>query len=195
MSSQTAPVEQLVACVEAGDEAGVETLVGRHPGVVNVLRGASEERTALFVAARAKRARMVRLLHRCGAVLEIVNDIGRTAVHYAAIGTPDDSEAMDALIKAGANGNRSDSYGFMPLHLACQHGNVKIAKYLARNVSTDVFSPTLGGQTAAILARDASVGASLPELVFARVGAKVRLVCSHSMLLVNVVRVDGDRTA
>ena len=57
---------------------------------------------------------------------------GRTAL-MEACRSGCNTEALDALIKKGANVNAEDEYGWTPLWYAVYHGNVATVKYLLKN--------------------------------------------------------------
>lgn len=177
-------VESLVQYIEDGDYAHAEALVERsikeRLGVVNVLREGSPERTCLFVAARAKQAKMARLLLYTGADHKVVNDAGASAAHFAAMSKPDDSSCMEVLVNVRANVNLPDHLGFTPLHYACQHGNVVIAKYLARTSCFDVFETTIAGQTAGDFATLSGVTSELPQLFHASGSMSTQVKCAFS---------------
>lgn len=73
----------------------------------------------LHLATMIGSADIARLLIDGGADLDGRDAIGRAALHYAALGTPEaDAEMVQLLIDAGADVNAKDHRGCLPLDLA-----------------------------------------------------------------------------
>lgn len=87
----------------------------------------------LHVATIAGSKEMVKLLTDRGALPDGPDGLGRTALHYAALGSPDaDPQLIEFLIKAGADVNVADSNGCTPLDLAAGAENRRTAVPLLR---------------------------------------------------------------
>jgi ankyrin repeat protein len=82
--------------------------------------------TALIAAAHLGHVEVVRTLIRAGAPLDHVNNLGWTALIESIVlgdGGPRHTEALRALIEAGANENLADRNGQTPLALARGRGH------------------------------------------------------------------------
>lgn len=89
--------------------------------------------TALIAAAHLGHAEVVRLLIAGGAPLDLVNDLGWTALMEAVIlgdGGPDHAETIRALIDAGADRTIPDRDGVTPLAHARARGFTEIVSTL-----------------------------------------------------------------
>ena len=91
--------------------------------------------TALIAAAHLGHDGIVRELIRAGAPLDHVNNLGWTALIEAVIlgdGGPRHTEAVRALVEAGANPKIPDRNGMTPLQHAEARGYTSIASILSR---------------------------------------------------------------
>jgi ankyrin repeat protein len=80
---------------------------------------------------------MIQLLFRHGAVPDSPDALGRTALHYAALGSANaDPDLIDTLIAAGASVNVADAHGCTPLDLAAGAQNQAAAMALLRAGAT-----------------------------------------------------------
>ncbi|KAF3042669.1 hypothetical protein E8E12_006343 [Didymella heteroderae] len=61
---------------------------------------------------------MCKLLLKIGAELELVEETGSTALHLAFCGLPPSAEAIETLLRAGANPNHINDFGLSPIHQA-----------------------------------------------------------------------------
>ena len=75
---------------------------------------------------------------------------GVTPLHIAS-GRINKPEIVDLLVMYGANVNAQDAAGFIPLHMAAIHGNLKVVKKLV-DLEADVNIVTTDGKNAAELA-------------------------------------------
>ena len=75
--------------------------------------------TPLDLAAQKGFVGSIDMLVRAGAKVDATDAIGRTAVHYAAMG--DHAAAIDALRRLGANISQVDRFGNTPLHIASEY--------------------------------------------------------------------------
>ncbi|MEO6031975.1 MAG: ankyrin repeat domain-containing protein, partial [Burkholderiaceae bacterium] len=81
--------------------------------------------TALIAAAHLGHAEVVRRLIRAGAPLDLVNNLGWTALIESIVlgdGGPRHTDTLKALVDAGANVNIADRSGRTPLALATSRG-------------------------------------------------------------------------
>ena len=81
--------------------------------------------TALIAAAHLGHAEVVRMLIRAGAPLDLVNNLGWTALIESIVlgdGGPRHTDTLKALVDAGANVNLADGSGRTPLALATSRG-------------------------------------------------------------------------
>jgi len=91
--------------------------------------------TALIAAAHLGHVEVVRTLIRAGAPLDHVNNLGWTALIESIVlgdGGARHTEALQALIEAGANVNLADRDGQTPLALARRRGYSEMIKLLER---------------------------------------------------------------
>lgn len=73
----------------------------------------------LHIATIGGSGEMVKLLTDHGALPDGPDSLGRTALHYAALGSADaDADLIDVLLKAGASVDAPDANGCTPLDLA-----------------------------------------------------------------------------
>ena len=112
-------VKLAVAC-QVGDEALVNHLVHRHPGLATSL--AADERRAIADAASANKAEVVRLMLVAGWPSDARGDLGGTALHHAAwLGNVE--MVRDLLLHGAPLEDRGDAYHLTPLGWAV-HGSV-----------------------------------------------------------------------
>jgi len=90
--------------------------------------GASVPRTVLMAAAFAGRSDLIRELVENGAVLDLVNTWGLTALHEAV--AQDQADAVQTLLELGANVEAQSEFGSTPLMAAAAWGNVAAMKVL-----------------------------------------------------------------
>ena len=107
---------------------------------------AAEARQDSASVARCARDKEWSQLHKLlqeGVAPGLVDDLGRTALHYAAgygeLGT------VDALVKAGADVNACDRAGMTPLHWACLKGHAAAVDVLLSDGQVDAFACATGG--------------------------------------------------
>ena len=89
--------------------------------------------TALIAAAHLGHAEVVRILIRAGAPLDHVNNLGWTALMESIVlgnGGKAHTDALDALVKAGANLNIADRQGVTPLGHARSRGYAEMVRIL-----------------------------------------------------------------
>jgi ankyrin repeat protein len=88
---------------------------------------------ALHLATITGSSEMVRLLTKAGALPDAQDKVGRSALHYAAMGSPDgDPDLVQALLSAGAEVNIADSIGCTPLDMAAGLENEEAARALVQ---------------------------------------------------------------
>ncbi|HTV73590.1 MAG TPA: ankyrin repeat domain-containing protein, partial [Candidatus Acidoferrales bacterium] len=110
----------------------------------NVNRQSLDGTTQLMRAAKAGEAERIEQLLRSGADPNIVDNQGRTALHYAVLARSE--LAVSALLRAQPLLNLQDEAGNTPLHLAVHLGDVVvIEELLAAGADTSV--PNLAKQT------------------------------------------------
>ena len=91
--------------------------------------------TALIAAAHLGHAEVVRTLIRAGAPLDLVNNLGWTALRESIVlgdGDARHTETLKALVEAGANVNLADRSGQSPLALARARRYSEMVKILER---------------------------------------------------------------
>ena len=135
---QTATVEDVTACLDAGADPKVRDYDGdtplnkaagynENPAVSEVLLAAgaklearaSLQNTPLHWAAGNKNSAVVQVLLAAGAELEVRNEDGFTPLHRAAMNK--NLAVIQALIDAGADLKVRDKWGFTPLHRAARY--------------------------------------------------------------------------
>ena len=90
---------------------------------------------------------MVDLLLKAGASLSVVDNMGRTTLHTAAMNGC--TELVDILLKAGANLFVVDNAGWTPLHIAALTGHTEVADLLLKAgashsvMDKDVIKPSV----------------------------------------------------
>ena len=84
----------------------------------------------LLEAVRLNKIEEVKKLIEKGADLNVVDEYGATALHWAS--QEGHSEIMKMLIKAGADVNVVNKYGITALHLASLLGHSEIVKMLEK---------------------------------------------------------------
>ena len=77
--------------------------------------------------------------------LSMCDEFGRTLLHHAALKSY--YKLVKLLISYGANVEKSDLFGFTPLHFACIGGDVRIIDMLRYKCGVDTTSRTLNGLT------------------------------------------------
>ena len=82
--------------------------------------------------------RALRSQHEAG--LHVSNSLGRTPLHYAALGGMD--EAAKALLAAGADLHVSDDAGVRPIHAAADRGHTRMCALLM-DQGAEKVPPTL----------------------------------------------------
>ena len=103
---QTATVEDVTACLDAGADPMARDDIGRTP---------------LHWAALAnENPAAIETLLRAGAELEARDDIGHTPLHWAALAN-ENPAAIETLLRAGAELEARDESGHTPLHEAAQY--------------------------------------------------------------------------
>ena len=86
--------------------------------------------TPLMTACIHQKPKIVKLLIRKGAELELKDDEGDTALVYAVIGGS--SEIIEDLLNAGANINVKNNDGYTPLHKSCMISNRELVNLFIR---------------------------------------------------------------
>ena len=124
--------------------------------------------------AREKRWEQLQGLLEAGAACDSVDDLGRTALHYAA--GYGELAVVRALCKAGADANAGDRTGMTPLHWACLKAQAPVVEALLRDSKADAFlTATAGifkGRCALDLADHAQSGA-VREVLLKQLGASM----------------------
>ena len=102
----------------------------RHAPVAG-LDGYDDNLTPLMVAAAAGHAHTIKTLIAAGADADLrAGPRQQTALHVAA--RSDKPEAVEALVRAGANLNTRDAEGFTALHLAAALGKLRVTQALIK---------------------------------------------------------------
>lgn len=107
----------------ANDRATLEVALALGCSASNVT--SRYDGTALIAAAHLGHAEVVRMLIRAGAPLDLVNNLGWTALIESIVlgdGGPRHTDTLKALVDAGANVNLADGSGRTPLALATSRG-------------------------------------------------------------------------
>ena len=115
--------KDLIAGVLAGNSRQVASVMRKGANVNIRFRG----RTILLWAIQERHLNIVKTLIRAGASVEARDKHGFTPLGHAA--SDGNLEAVEFLIKSGANVNRRSAAG-SPLHSACAWGQLKIVKVL-----------------------------------------------------------------
>ncbi|CAH1241011.1 DAPK1 [Branchiostoma lanceolatum] len=87
--------------------------------------------TALHEACIGGHDKVVELLIKNGAELNVTNKAGNTALHRACIN--EHVKVVKLLLKNGADLNMTSKYGYTALLIACERGHGKIAELLIKN--------------------------------------------------------------
>jgi len=122
-----------------GDEEGIKELLGS----VNIDEQGAQGRTALHRALGGAYLECVRILLDNGAKMTIVDDMGRTSLHYAVLAPTEDGakQCLELLFQQDGDGamaelnlvNKQSRSGLTPLNCACSDGRVEIARILFEN--------------------------------------------------------------
>lgn len=110
----------------------------------------SEGFTPLILAARCGDVKIVRMLMARGADPHAIDDMERTALHYASYGTHE--EIVEVLLDCGANASSVTADGHTPLTVASFQGSLPIVEHICRS---------LGGQGINHQAHDGSTAISM----------------------------------
>lgn len=122
-------VTPLMAAVRDNDRAVVETLIDSGASLSARRRGRLP--TPLHVASVHRTTPIVRLLLDHDAPLDMVGSTGKTALHAAAEKTEHPDVVLE-LLRAGANANREDYRGRLPLDYALENDTLKGTSVLER---------------------------------------------------------------
>jgi ankyrin repeat protein len=174
----TGPLRELMAAIDASDEAAIERLLAA-PGLAQMAvdEGASRAEakphflprlgcyvyagdTALHMAAAAYRADLAQRLLAAGADVAARNRRGATPLHAAASGDPDgptwnpaaQAQTVGVLMSAGADPNAQDRNGATALHRAIRTRCAAAVAELLR-LGADPARPTRSGSSPLALAR------------------------------------------
>lgn len=121
--------DALNAAIVRGDIDDVRAAIKSGADLAKHAGGAPPLHLATMTASRE----VAQLLIDSGADVNGRDVIGRAALHYAAMGTPEnDAEMVRTLIDAGADVNAKDHRGCLPLDLAAGGENTKTAILLAK---------------------------------------------------------------
>nr|XP_031529298.1 E3 ubiquitin-protein ligase MIB2 isoform X2 [Vicugna pacos] len=121
---------RLVVEVALGNVARALDLLRRHPEQVDTK---NQGRTALQVAAYLGQVELVRLLLQARAGVDLADDEGNTALHYAALGA-----VKRILARARQLVDAQKEDGFTALHLAALNNHWEVAQVLIREGRCDV---------------------------------------------------------
>ncbi|CAK7318496.1 E3 ubiquitin-protein ligase MIB2 [Vulpes lagopus] len=121
---------RLVVEVALGSMAGALDQLRRHPEQVDTK---NQGRTALQVAAYLGQVELVRLLLQARAGMDLADDEGNTALHYAALGA-----VRRILARARQLVDAKKEDGFTALHLAALNNHREVAQILIREGRCDV---------------------------------------------------------
>ena len=117
------PYELMFSLAESGDVDGVESLLDMEPNLYLDQQRDRDGDTALIIAARHAHDAIVELLCDEGAGVGIQNDIGRTALHEAAV--KGQVETCLILCRRGADLLARDDKGCTPLCRAVVNDHVR----------------------------------------------------------------------
>lgn len=142
--------------------------------------------TSLQWAAFIGADRIVMHLHRRMATLDLVNETGHTALHFAALGKQ--SSTVELLLKLGANPNILQDGLYSPLSYSCLSGDIRTARILLPVCSEETWNEALYsvvmGENIGRLAKD-SLGLRI-ETPFSHDPA---IICLLDPSLVGITRV------
>ncbi|XP_063451147.1 E3 ubiquitin-protein ligase MIB2 isoform X24 [Pan paniscus] len=160
---------RLVVEVALGNAARALDLLRRRPEQVDAK---NQGRTALQVAAYLGQVELIRLLLQARAGVDLPDDEGNTALHYAALGhrarrppSPTSSpvrnqpEAARVLLSAGCRADAINSTQSTALHVAVQRGFLEVVRALCER-GCDVNLPDAHSDTPLHSAISAGTGAS-----------------------------------
>ena len=99
--------------------------------------------SALAVCARDKEWTLLHELLESGIDASGVDDLGRTALHYAS--GYGEIHAVGALLKARADANARDRAGMTPLHWACLKAHAPVVEILLKDNRADAFATATAG--------------------------------------------------
>lgn len=114
--------------------------------------------TPLIIATKKNYRGCVEVLLKYNALIDIKNNKGETAVHWAA--NKNRTEFLKTFIELGASinnqcgKNRKHCRLYTPLHFAARHGHLKATRILLEN-GADIFIKTANDETADLIAEKA----------------------------------------
>lgn len=133
--------QKLMDNLEKGTEQQITEILKNVPNVNFV---GSENRTPLIYAAAYRNIPAVKLLLQKGAIIDVGDVRGKTALIYAAKNSNDTSELIGILISKGANINQPDQNKWTPLMHAAHTGHANNVKKLLKLKAEETLQDSKG---------------------------------------------------
>nr|XP_008539262.1 PREDICTED: E3 ubiquitin-protein ligase MIB2 [Equus przewalskii] len=181
---------RLVVEVALGNMARSLDLLRRHPEQVDTK---NQGRTALLVAAYLGQVELLRLLLKARADVDLPDDEGNTALHYAAGVSPGNQpEAARVLLSSGCGANALNGTRSAALHVAVQRGFLEVVRVLCEH-GCDVNLPVSAGSPGPIPGVKETVVVTFPSSDHCSTTGRiaVRRILARARQLVDAKKEDG----